>query len=43
MSFSNSSVVVDGVTYYGCSGTWYTRRYVSGSASYVVVDPPAGY
>ncbi|WP_041810916.1 hypothetical protein [Azospirillum baldaniorum] len=32
-----------GVSYYGCSGTWYNRSYVNGSVTYVTVTPPPGY
>ncbi|MCW2243116.1 hypothetical protein [Azospirillum canadense] len=31
------------VSYYGCSGTWYNRTYVNGTASYITVAPPPGY
>lgn len=40
LSCSMSTTVVNGVTYYGCGGTWYNRRYVSGQVTYVIVEAP---
>lgn len=36
-------VIVNGVSYYSCNSVWYSRRYVSGSVTYVVVTAPSGY
>jgi hypothetical protein len=38
-----TTVVVEGVTYYRCDSTWYTRAYQGGDVTYVVVGPPPGY
>ena len=38
--YCEASVVVDGITYYGCEGVWYRRAYAGGSVTYVVVDGP---
>jgi gas vesicle protein len=35
-----ASIVVDGVTYYGCDGVWYRRAYSGGTVTYVVVEGP---
>jgi hypothetical protein len=40
---TGEAVVVDGVTYYRCSSTWYTRTFSRGDVTYAVVDAPAGY
>ncbi len=42
LSCASRTVVVNGVSYYGCGGTWYNRRYVSGQVTYVVVQAPPG-
>jgi hypothetical protein len=36
-------VVVDGYTYYQCSGAWFGRTYYGGEVTYTVIDAPAGY
>ncbi|MEA3547637.1 MAG: hypothetical protein U9R66_08230 [Thermodesulfobacteriota bacterium] len=38
-----SAVVVNGVSYYNCSSTWYQRGYAGNQVTYIVVDSPAGY
>ncbi len=41
LSCASSAIVVDGVTYYHCGPTWYSRAYTGGNVTYVVVNPPA--
>ncbi len=41
LSCASSAIVVDGVTYYHCGPTWYSRAYTDGNVTYVVVNPPA--
>lgn len=43
LSCSYRTVVVGGVTYYDCSGTWYQRGYQGSQVVYVVVAPPPGH
>ena len=38
-----SAVVVNGVSYYNCSSTWYQRSYAGNQVTYIAVDSPAGY
>lgn len=35
-------VAVNGVSYYQCGGAWYSRGYMNGEVTYVVVPPPPG-
>jgi hypothetical protein len=35
-----SAVVVNGLTYQNCGGTWYQPRYAGTQVNYVVVNPP---
>jgi hypothetical protein len=35
-----SSMSVNGITYYQCDATWFTRSYVDGNVAYVVSNPP---
>jgi len=35
--------VVNGVSYYNCGPTWYSRAYAGGNTTYVVVNAPSGY
>jgi hypothetical protein len=35
-----SMVVVNGISYQNCSGTWYQPQYMGTQVSYVVVNPP---
>ena len=42
-SFSDEAVVVDGYSYYSCSGAWFGRTYYGGEVIYTVVDAPPGY
>ncbi len=42
LSCATSTVVMDGVSYYRCGSTWYSRAYSGGNVTYVVVTPPAG-
>ena len=35
-----SSMSVNGITYYQCDSTWFTRSYVDGNVAYVVTNPP---
>jgi len=37
---TTTAVVVNGATYYNCSGSWYNRGYSSGTVVYVVTAPP---
>ncbi len=39
-SCTPTAVLVSGVTYYQCGGTWYTRSYSGGSVTYVVTSNP---
>ena len=43
MTCQTNVVVINNITYYNCSGTWYNRAYSGGSVTYVVVNTPAGY
>jgi len=36
-------VIVNGVSYYQCGASWYSRGYVGGSVTYIVASPPPGY
>ena len=38
-----SAVIVNGVSYYNCSSTWYQRGYAGGQLTYVVGGPPPGH
>lgn len=40
---TTTAVVVNGVTYYNCSSTWYQRGYAGSSVTYVTVNAPPGY
>jgi hypothetical protein len=40
LNCATTKTVVNGVTYYGCGGTWYNRRYSGGQVTYIVVNPP---
>jgi len=42
-SCSDDAVVVDGYSYYSCSGSWFGRTYYGGEVIYTVVDAPPGY
>jgi hypothetical protein len=42
LSCTPTIVVANGVTYYNCDSTWYTRGNVSGEVVYVVATAPAG-
>jgi hypothetical protein len=37
---SASPYAVNGISYYQCGSTWYTRSYVDGNVAYVVTGPP---
>jgi hypothetical protein len=37
---SADPILVNGVTYYQCDSTWFTRSYVDGNVAYVVTNPP---
>ncbi len=43
MTCAQTSIVVDGVTYYSCGDAWYQPTYSGGSVTYVVVNAPPGY
>jgi cysteinyl-tRNA synthetase len=43
LSCQTTTVVVGAVSYYQCGPTWYNRRYMGGSTTYVVVNTPPGY
>ncbi|MBW2398406.1 MAG: hypothetical protein JRG80_03940 [Deltaproteobacteria bacterium] len=43
LSCASRTVVVNGISYYGCGSTWYNRAYAGGAVSYVVVAAPPGY
>ena len=36
-----SAVMVNGMTYQNCSGTWYQPQYAGSQVTYVVVNPPS--
>jgi hypothetical protein len=38
-----AAIQVQGVAFYQCGPSWYTRAYISGNVSYVVSTPPPGY
>jgi len=38
-----TTVIVNGVAYTLCGGSWYSPAYSGGSVTYVIVNPPAGY
>jgi len=40
---AGEAVVVDGVTYWQCGSTWYTRTFSGGDVTYVATRAPAGY
>ncbi len=40
---TTSAVVVDGVSYYNCSSTWYKRVYSGSQVTYVAVNAPPGH
>ena len=40
---TTTAVVVNGVTYYNCSSTWYQRGYSGSSVTYVTVKAPPGH
>ncbi len=40
---TTTAVVVDGVSYYNCSSTWYQRGYSGSQVVYIAVDAPPGY
>ena len=40
---TTTAVVVDDVSYYKCSSTWYKRGYSGSQVVYVAVDAPPGY
>jgi len=40
---TTTAVVVDGVSYYNCSSTWYQRGYSGSQVTYVVTKAPPGY
>ena len=42
LTCASRTVVVNGVTYYNCGPTWYSRAYTGGSVTYVVVTAPSG-
>jgi hypothetical protein len=43
LTCTSTVVVVNGVTYYSCGGTWYSRGYQTGSVTYIVVNAPPGH
>jgi hypothetical protein len=43
LTCSPTTVIVGGVSYYQCGGTWYSRGYEGGNVTYIVVNAPAGY
>jgi hypothetical protein len=38
-----TAVAVDGVSYYKCGDSWYTRGYAGSQITYLSVPPPAGF
>ena len=38
-----SAVIVNGVSYYNCSSTWYQRGHAGSQVTYMVGGPPPGY
>jgi hypothetical protein len=43
LTCASRTVVVNGISYYGCGPTWYNRAYSGGAVTYVVVTAPPGY
>ncbi len=43
MPCTTTAVIVNGATYYNCSGTWYNRGYSGGTVVYISGGPPPGY
>jgi hypothetical protein len=43
LSCTPTIVVSNGVTYYNCGSSWYTRGNVSGDVVYIIATVPAGY
>ena len=43
LSCRTTVVIVNGISYYGCGGSYYERVYQGGSVVYVIVAPPPGY
>lgn len=37
---TSATVIVNGTSYYNCSGTWYSRGYSGGTVVYIISDPP---
>ncbi|MFO7496108.1 MAG: hypothetical protein R6X05_10815 [Desulfobacterales bacterium] len=40
---AGTAVVANGVTYYQCGATWYSRGYQGSSIVYMVTGPPPGF
>jgi hypothetical protein len=40
---SAPAVIVNGVSYYNCSSSWYQRGYAGSQVTYVIGGPPPGY
>ena len=40
---SGNEIILNGVGYYQCGTTWYSRAYQSGNVVYMACPPPAGY
>jgi hypothetical protein len=38
-----TAVSVEGVSYYKCGDSWYTRGYAGSQVTYLAVPPPAGF
>ena len=43
LSCRTTVVIVNGISYYGCGGSYYERVYQGSSVVYVIVAPPPGY
>jgi hypothetical protein len=40
---TTTAVVVNGVSYYSCTSTWYQRSYSGSQVTYIVTTAPPGY
>jgi hypothetical protein len=43
LSCRSTVIVVNGISYYSCGGSYYERMYQGGTVVYVVVAAPPGY
>ncbi len=43
LTCQSTTIIVNGIAYYSCGGSWYTRQVSGTTVTYVVVTAPAGY